>query len=86
MTFILKRTTTETFVVDLDLVERTFGWRIDGLTVQQALAMGGGMYASAAEDLLIDHFETYRGSLYGDKMFSSRGDQDTGLQLMWEKD
>lgn len=81
--WLLKRTTTEIFTVDLDLVERTFGWRIDGLTVKQALAMGGGSYARAAEDFLKEQFEKYDGSLYGDKMFSSRDDQGTSVELDW---
>lgn len=86
MGWLLKRTTTETFALDFSLIDENFDWRKYGYNLQDALALGGGSYARDAERFLIEQFEEHEGSLYGDKMFSSRADQDTGLQLIWEED
>lgn len=85
MAWKLKRTTTETFDVNVAALDPMY---MAGLTepLDRILGKGQGIMAKQAEEWIICQFDLHDGSLYGDKLFSSRADQDTGFELIYEED
>lgn len=69
MTRHIKRTTTETFNFDPDHVRLLFGEPPEG---------------TSYEAFVLDLFYKHDGSLFGDGIFGSCADQDSGLELLPE--
>lgn len=85
MTWVLKRTVTESYDINfaaLDIVIPTY---FSSSSLEHILGMGGGQMAQEAEAWLEGQFDLHDGSVFGDKLFSSRA-EDVNVELVFEED